>query len=503
MRDKIIKILITILFIQLPFLDMIRSTSFRHFEVFGISLIELLNILLIGITLVLTVFKLFKDKKKEIVKLVGLLILIGIYVFLHYQNIIKFDTNIFERANFNFITETFYICRVYVLPLMLFYILIENRDVFNKEFYFKIAKIVIAIISFSIIILNILKLSFVSYSLENHLILNNMFDFFLYQGDYKLLASRGWFDSANELSAILFMLLPINIYLLYKENKKINIILFAAQFIAMILLGTRTSAFGAVLISIAAAGCYFITVYFKKEKYKKTFVTPFIIISLVCTAYMCISPFMFGRINDGAHDFSVKDRAAYDDLENADEDQLDALIEKYKDEYLINDAYLKMYPLKSDKEFWLSIAKRDKSLNSDNRKLKTDIIDRVQERNNNEMDKYLGLGYTLNFMDLERDYVYQYYIFGIFGLILLIGPYFAALLFFAFKAVKKFNDKFNFVVLLGFMSPILGLLIAYYSGHVFGWVSPTLFLVMVLGLLGTLILNDKNSKEKMIKNEKK
>ena len=494
-KDKLIKILITILLIELPFLDMLRTTAFKDIELFGITLIELVNILLIGFALILT---LTKVKLKEIIKLGIYLLLVGIYIYLHYQNIIKFDTNIFPDANFNFITETFYILRVYVLPLMLLYVLLNNKDIFNKEYYFKIIKWVIGIISFSIIALNILKLSYISYGEGNKHILYNMFDYFLYQGDYKQLASRGFFDSANELSAILFMLMPINIYLLYKEGKKFNVVLFVSQFLAMILLGTRTAAFGGAIISVAALACYFVVTYMKKDKLNNWFITTLTICALVCTSYMCISPFMFGRLNDGNYSFAVQNQKAYDDLESIDEEDIDALIHKYQSEYLINEYFLEMYPVKGDKEFWLNCAKRDKALNNDNRRMKTDILNRIMERNDNPNDKLFGLGYTLNFIDLERDYYYQYYLFGIIGLLLFIFPYFYLLIKNIIIALKNFKKNLSFKTLLCFMSPMLGLLIAYYSGHVFGWVSPMMYLVMFMGLLTFVVY--ENSKEG--KNEK-
>ena len=494
-KDKIIKVLITILLIELPFLDMLRTTAFKDIELFGITLIELVNILLIGLALILT---LTKVKLKEIIKLGIYLLLVGVYIYLHYQNIIKFDTNIFPDANFNFITETFYILRVYVLPLMLLYVLLNNKDIFNKEYYFKIIKWVIGIISFSIIVLNILKLSYISYGEGNKHILYNMFDYFLYQGDYKQLASRGFFDSANELSAILFMLMPVNIYLLYKEGKKFNVVLFVSQFLAMILLGTRTAAFGGAIISVAALVCYFIVTYMKKEKLNNWFITTLTICALVCTSYMCISPFMFGRLNDGNYSFAVQNQKAYDDLESIDEEDIDALIHKYQSEYLINEYFLEMYPVKGDKEFWLNCAKRDKALNNDNRRMKTDILNRIMERNDNPNDKLFGLGYTLNFIDLERDYYYQYYLFGIIGLLLFIFPYFYLLIKNIVIALKNFKKNLSFKTLLCFMSPMLGLLIAYYSGHVFGWVSPMMYLVMFMGLLTFVVY--ENSKEG--KNEK-
>ena len=149
-----------------------------------------------------------------------------------------------------------------------------------------------------------------------------------------------------------------------------------------------------------------------------------------------------------------------------------------------------MYPLKGDTEFWLAIAKRNKALNNDNRRMKIDIINRIEERNDNPMDKWLGMGYTLNFMDLERDYVYQYYIFGIIGLVLLIGPYFALIIYLAIKGFRSFNKNFKFITILGCMSVLLGLVIAYYSGHVFGWVSPMMYLAIFLALLICIIYDN-------------
>ena len=491
-KDKILKVLITILLLQLPFLDMLRTTAFKDIEIFGIAVIELLNIILIGVSLIITFTKI---KLKDILKYIGFIFIIGIYIVLHYFNIIKFDTSIFPDANFNFVTETFYILRVYVLPLTLLYVLFYNREIFNKEYYFKIIKWVIGIISFSIIILNILKLSYISYSAEKNHVLYNIFDYFLYQGDYKQLSSRGFFDSANELSAILFMLLPINIYLLYKEGKKINVVLYVCQYIAMVLLGTRTAAYGALLISVVAFAAYVLLVFLKREEVKEKFNVNFGVSALACSAFLFISPFMFGQMNEGTPDFSIRDQAAYTDLENVKVEDLDKLIEKYKSEYLINDAYLKMYPLKGDPEFWISMAKRDKALNNDNRRMKIDIINRVEERNDNPMDKWLGMGYTLNFMDLERDYVYQYYIFGIIGLLLLIGPYFIVLIYLAIKGIRNFNKNFRLITILGCMSVVLGLIIAYYSGHVFGWVSPMMYLVMFLALLICIIYDNSEVKK--------
>ena len=433
-KDKLIKLFITILLIQLPFLDMIRTTSFRHFEILGISLIELVNIVLIGVALIATILKLWKcDKKRNILYLFLYLILVLIYIILHCKHIITFDKSIFPKANFNFITETFYICRVYVLPLMLLYILCNNKDIFDKEFYVKIVKIVIAIISFSIIILNILKLSYISYSDKHNFITNNMFDYFLYSGDFRQL-------------------------------------------------------------SVSSIFIYIVLTLLKKEERKLYFEKHLLFLTLILSAYMTISPFMLSRINEGTPDFSIKNTKAYTSLTKIDKNDkkdADKIFQKYKDEYLINEAYLKMYPFSGDSEFWLKMASRNKALNNNSRIMKSDIIKRVKERNNNKIDTYLGLGYTLNFMDVERDYVYQYYLFGIVGMLILMGPYFILLAYLIFKTLKNIKVNLKLNIILGFMSVVLGLSIAYLSGHVFGWVSPMMYLVFTLSFLNFNVLNNE------------
>lgn len=495
-KDKIIKILITTFIILIPILDMLRTTGFKDVEVFGIALIELINICLIGGALLLTFAKV---SLKKLLFLGGYLVIVAIYIVLHYKNIIQFDTNIFALAEFSFIRETFYILRVYVLPLMLLFILFNNRDIFNKEYYFKLVKYLIMIICFSIIILDIFKLSYISYSANKAHVVNNLFDYFLYDGNYRKISARGFFDSANELSAILFMLMPINIYLLYKEHTKFNVLLYVSQFIAMILLGTRTSAYGALLISVVAFVFYVVLVLLKREKQNEFFNISFIVSLLACSAFLFISPFMLGRVSEGTPDFSVKNTSAYDDIEKTDIKNIDKLIEKYKSEYLINELFLEVYPIQNDREFWLSIIKRDKSLNNDSRKIKTDILNRIMQRNDNPNDKFLGMGYTLNFLDLERDYYYQYYIFGILGVLILIGPYFIIIGFIAYKSLRYFNKNFNLKTVLCFMSVALGLLIAYYSGHVFGWVGPMMILNIMFGLIGYVVYENNKKKTKKVK----
>ena len=115
--------------------------------------------------------------------------------------------------------------------------------------------------------------------------------------------------------------------------------------------------------------------------------------------------------------------------------------------------------------------------------MKRDIFARIKERNNDKIDTYLGLGYTINFMDMERDYVYQFYLFGVVGIVLFICPYFIIILYLIINMLKKYKYYFNYATYFLLLSPFLGLVIAYLSGHVFGWVSPMMWLAITISIL--------------------
>ena len=124
--------------------------------------------------------------------------------------------------------------------------------------------------------------------------------------------------------------------------------------------------------------------------------------------------------------------------------------------------------------------------------MKVKIIARIKERNNNKYDSYLGMGYTINFMDLERDYVYQYYLFGLLGIILILPQ-----LFVCFKTGINCLKNIRQIPLLSTalvaMGPALGFVVAYYSGHVFGWISPSYILVLTIAIFNTKNYYDLNS----------
>lgn len=483
--DKIIKILITTMFVFLPIIDMLRATQIKDIELFGIALIELVNLLLIGTSFILTIPKV---KKKHLKYLSIYFLMIFIYGIFHVVNTYNFNTLLVPESIHSFITESYYIIRVYILPLLLMIVLFENKKILNRKYYLNIMKYLVIMISGQIILLNLCRFSYGSYAEgASELLINksSFIDVFNYSGDYKNLLTVGLFSSTNQISIILFMLLSINIYNLYLHSKIKNLLLVVIQCISMIIVGTKVAALGSVIVLIISLLMYYFFVILKKEKHNKEYSLMHISSIIIVLIIFLISPFtkLYTEDIPGTgfkNDLPVEEIKTIRnkiDEKLPDEEITKILLENPK-VFKISPMFYEMYPVENDIEFWLTIAKRDRKINNNYRIIKNDIMKRIMKQNNNKLDKYLGMGYTIGTMDMEKDYVYQYYLFGIIGLILLIGVYIFFYIYNILKIFKKNYFNYNFCITL--VPPFLGLVACYFSGHLFGWVSPMIILATTL-----------------------
>ena len=85
---------------------------------------------------------------------------------------------------------------------------------------------------------------------------------------------------------------------------------------------------------------------------------------------------------------------------------------------------------------------------------------------------------------------------GIIGLIVLIGPYFLILIYEVIKIFKNFKKYYSQYTLLPGMSISLCFVIAYLAGHVFGQVSPMIYLSLVVYLLIADLKEDFNENKR-------
>lgn len=518
--ELIIKILITALIILLPINDILRNTFVKDIEILNISIVEIFNIIIILFTFILSIKKF---NKKNLMLFLLYFIMLILYIILHYFNIIQFDKSIFPKANFDFLIESYYIFRVYVLPLLLLSVMVINKEIFNLNYFVKISKILIIIISGSIVVLNILRISFGSYLPNDIFVEYNLFDYFSNHNLGKSSLTRGWFNSTNEIALVLLMLMPFNILNHYRKSTFLSSLLLFSQVLSMIILGTRISSIGGMLIFVLAFFTYLFVSLIRRVKLNYKFLLSYLIIIFVSVVFICFSPILnlytnVNLFNKGDSSQNSNQNVVQDNIQDENTDgnfninyeeeylNLEKIVEKCNKKEIanyitykkwtfgINELFLDMYPVENDIEFYLQIAKRDRNINNDSRKMKITILDRIEQRNNQFSDSILGLGYTLNFMDVERDYVYQYYLFGIYGLVLLVLPYFV-IYFKNILLVFKQKKIFEFTTLLLMMSIFLGLIGAYFSGHLFGYVTPMYCLVICLTAFNNSFYEGRNNKK--------
>jgi len=162
-----------------------------------------------------------------------------------------------------------------------------------------------------------------------------------------------------------------------------------------------------------------------------------------------------------------------------EEQKLIEYMNKYSYFHRLNKVFIEYYPIETDFEFWCNVYRRDANENSNSRYIKTDILSRIVENNNNAFDYYLGIGYSIRTIEMERDYYQQFYLFGVVGLLLLVLPYVVMFIIGGLKILKNIKKKFTIENIFFMSSMFSGLAIAYFSGHFYA----KLFVMLIYSVI--------------------
>lgn len=268
-----VEILIVIFFALQPILDIYKRFYQDTISIGPLAIEEIINLALVFIMLILTVIDIIVKRKtpnieqkekdiestkntkfkkikniflKDTLSMYVIYVLIAVvYLLMHYINISNFNISIFESATPNFITETYYLIRTYIFPIIMIFVVYNSYFTFEK--FAKLISYTVLMISLVIVVSNIFNISFISYNSENVTIDGNIFSWLSFDGSetFENYTSIGFFKSPNEMSALLLMLLPINCYLVIKEQKIHNLIFLILQVLAMCMIGTQTAILGA------------------------------------------------------------------------------------------------------------------------------------------------------------------------------------------------------------------------------------------------------------------
>lgn len=341
---------------------------------------------------------------------------------------------IFSLINYypdTFFSEISYFVKSFYFP----FILLFFCDLFKTKENSKLLGILSFIISISLLIAVLSGTSFLSYESGSKL------------------GFSGWYYSANELSGMLSILFPIVLYNFITKVSKFNLINLIITMLAMLLIGTKTT-YLAILLTLLSFIVYeiFCKICKKENNGKKNLLKTFTILIVV----LSITPITPSYKNTKSH---INNATTVDEENGEDVFQInvDNII------YYGREGYLKF----------------------------------VQEEYNKASleNKIFGLGrnvhtsksqYTVYL--IERDFHDLFFCYGPVGMILiLLVP---ILVFFEIlKKIFRDNNIYNFMnVSLG-VSILLGLAIAFMSGHVLLYPAVSTYLAVVISSLHSNIYN--------------
>ena len=508
-KETLQKLLIIFMCIQ-PLLDIYYLYTDKVISIFKLSPATIIRMIFMAILFIIAYINDKKYNKKQ--GLIAFIIIYTIYVIFHHINAISFNKELFMYPSYSFIKEIFYIIRM-IMPLLMIHISAHSN--LSEDKIKKIIYTVITIFSLTIIITNFLGISLTSYASGNKIIKATFFDWFksgIYEKyTYELMASKGLFHMANQISATLVALLVIELYYLFKDKITIKkTILLIINIFAMIMIGTRIASLGWLIVTIVMIIEY---IYFCLKKELKFEINKVALLGVICIGFCILLPYspvenrtyaknITIKIDNSAKKRSVEERKQLcKNIISETECNLDKIkyIERYYKMYEFDKEYIiNNYNFHEDADFWIKTFDMPFESRADHRKLKTLITKRIIELNENNWDYLFGISFTRlrNIrVYMENDIYVHLYTIGIFGILLFIMPYLFIALKILMSMIKNKNIKFIKCTYLTSIAIIFAA--GMMSGNVFDEWIVTLFLGFICGLL----LNtqkEKNNKKKAL-----
>ena len=458
--DKLIKYIIITLMIVMPILD--TKFFFSRITTLGI-------VFIIFFILLLTLID-KKESRKNFKYLFIYYLLSLIYLIINYLHSKGFTSLFPHNFNYSLFRESTTIIKL-MIPITLLYILKYNK--LTKKEYLNILKYWVIAISGSIILTNIFKISLSSYT--DGTITHNIFE---WNKDiyYLFTASKGFFVSANQEACILIMLLTMFIYKFIEKGIKYLPYLLLLT-ISMIMLGTRVSTLGGLLVLIFTTT--FITIYKKILKQKINKKILYILIPIILWIILIpISPYSNRNIELSIHK-NTRTRIMYNSSKTIEEEKITdeerQEMMKYVDENHNEDRmpewfFKEYYSYEYDPEFWYGFVK-EHSYDINYRMMEINIIKRITEIDNRKSNILFGISNSRiqNVVNIERDFVLHYYAYGIIGMIILLIIYPILII---DKTIKFIKNRKNLLNIINIFIIGLFILCSYLTGNILNFLTP-------------------------------
>ena len=482
--NKTIIILLSIFMLLQPFLDVKFLFEDEELMIKGITIPTIVRTLFIGIIGLITFIK--GRNKKEKVGIIIYFIILTIYSVIHHI-ICQGSMDIPDTFTYSIITEAFYMIRM-SLPLILIYITKNSK--IDKQSFINVLLYSAIIIGFVILISNTFKILYTSYNPEGAHVRASWLSWIF--GDiskYKFeeLTSKGWFYLANQVAGLSILLLPFCIYDLLKKIRLENVIASTSLTFGMIILGTRTSAYGFLLIYVLLLVSYVLLYKFKFiNTINKKSICVVSLILVVFSSLLLVAP-----IKTREYTKNLKPIIPPPLTEGSD---VLYYIKRYYSYYGIQQVYIeKYYPYKKDYTFWLDVFDKSHDKVLDNREIQLLISNRIASKNNDL--KYELFGYSYSRMRngeiyIEKDFYAQKITVGTIGSFILFVPYFILIIKIAINRIKKKRITLGLITFLLSMCAVFGS--SLFTGHVLD----ELFVMLYVGfIIGFYLVGGKYEKD--------
>ena len=488
--ERFLKKILLIFLVLQPFLDCYLLYTDEVMNLFHFSPTTIIRFLIVGLLVILVFINKENKKTRKPLLIYGGIILI--YTILHCLTTYNYDTSALPSFTFSIITELFYIARM-LLPILIIYI-VYNLKV-TKEEFLKLFVLVAFISASVIVVMNLLNISLTSYG-GNHQIEGSILSWFSdNRPDSKLLAAKGWFNSANQIGGLFALLLPIVMYAVFDKFSKFRVITLCLCLFAMLMLGTRVSTVGWILIYAVMILIYlFFCFILKRSKFEPKKFIGVVLIGILFGILFLYSPLV--------NNAESVDQVALDTYLNEKKIDLDSMtVEEYLPFLAIHEEYYtKLYPYDEHKDFWAYVTKDVPYYErGGNRNAQTLITKDINANFETATSPFFGLSYS-RFENakiyMEKDFLVHYYTMGIIGIILLLGPYIAILMYKLYQMVFVDRKLLNFynVMLLAALALPLG--VSLVSGHIVDALIVSLYMGFIAGYILKNIKPEKIVKEK-------
>lgn len=508
-NNNFLKLIFGIFIVIQPFLDIYFLYTDRVIQIFKFSPSTLIRFAFIGIIFIYMLAKYRKNKK--IIPLVSYVAISLIYAVVHHLFVRNFNSYSPDNFGYSAFKELFYIARL-VLPVILMFITVDFKYTFKdlKKCLCLVACIVGSVIVFS----NLFKIGLGSYT--NEVIKDNIFGWFTgayNQYSFYELASKGWFNFANQISALLIVLSFVTMYELLKKISVYNVYNLVVILLSMLMIGTKVALYGVFLSLGALIAIYVIGFIFDRRKLDVNKYSVIFMILLI-VGYVGMIKFSPATNRAQINNYIAENREKEDDekeeismdellielsaVKNASNEEKIAFIEKNYVRFSIDPMFIvDSYSYKIDPDFWLEIFEKPLAERIDYRSLEESMIKRVEEINGNSSSKLFGISYmrVQNIFNIERDFILQYYTVGLVGLVLFIVlPFIISVVIIGIYMLRRHGELLTHENMLLVALVVLVVGIAYYSGNIMDSLIITTYLSFIIGVLcnETIFKKEKN-----------